>query len=634
MGAELRDLIQGQRIVVFAGAGISMGEPSSLPNWWDLNEWILAALYARVQAEFGIDQDFSKILLDYRNNSNSFPPDYQAQFMEECAGSRYFEALSALDIAVTNRCHTAIASLAHAGHLAAIVTTNFDCLIEAALTRANVLHQVVCAQAEFEQLYRELMVGSVTSLPVIKIHGSTKNVDSMVDTRKQRRRGRSRALNAILAHLLRQYRFLFAGFSGADFEHDKHYLGIWDARDTAPGFIFLFQPGASPKSAVFNLKDHYAEKASLIEVDAAAALESVSATVDTQSPIPAASRPTQEVVQERLSSWSRSLDTWLALRIGAALQEAASLRVNALALLKCGIRQRAADTPEYLLFLADWVRARLRRARYDDIEVRTAIRRLVENGHPLGNYYQLLSDAFSWAGVFGLRSVHTRCLQFTHDYQQLIGEFPPIAAVDAVLIMCQVASLFRELPELKGALRFACAKAEQDGDDVRLAVCRAELVIRLAILGQHDEADVLFNNAMAVAQELTERRVAATAVYAYALMQESRGVYPEAMGTGHLAFQHAIRDELRLGMSRALLIQLRVAAYHGGRANMQFVRDQINHQLPHQFWAHQLEHDLYEAVFARRMQEPDAAQRLVTISSEAQRLGLQWIVAAVAQAAS
>jgi len=96
----LKDLaarLYSERIVMFAGAGISAGPPSSLPNWFVLNGWILNALCDHVGQAFGIEEDCSKILIDYRNKAPLYPPDYQAQFLEECAGNQYFEALTSLE---------------------------------------------------------------------------------------------------------------------------------------------------------------------------------------------------------------------------------------------------------------------------------------------------------------------------------------------------------------------------------------------------------------------------------------------------------------------------------------------------------------------------------------------------------
>ena len=620
--------LSSKRIVIFAGAGISMGPPSSLPNWFALNEWILKALYDRVGQAFGIEEDYSKILLDYRNSSQYYPPDYQAQFLEECAGNRYFEALTALDIEDTNRCHTAITKLAKSGRLAAIVTTNFDRLIEHALDIVDVPYAVASDTTGFASLDEAYQQKDPETLPVVKIHGSTDNLDSLVDTRKQRRRGRAEALNRVLAHLLQRFPFLYAGFSGADFVHDKRYLGIWDAAEVSPGFCYLYQPGNPPKKEVSELKEHYGPKAALFEVDAAEALEYLAGIPPLEPEADSGDEdadPAPVRIQNSIRDWADRLSPWLAARMAAALQEAASLRVNALRILKKAAQQKPEKTEDHLLLSADWVKARLRRARYDDIEMRSAIRNLVNQGHPLGFYYQFISDAFVMSQVTSADAYLKYCRQFAQEHVTLLADHPPTLAVDAVLIISQVASLYGELPELVPALRFACDRAEQNGDDVRLATTRAELAIRLAIDGKLDQAESMVHAAMAVARELQERRVATTTIYAEALIRERRGEYGKAIGSGHMAYEQAVRDELRLCMSRALLVQLRLACRYGGQENVDMAQHQINHGFEHEFWGHSLERELYEAEFAKRSQDPNAKARLAAIADRARSVGMEWI---------
>jgi hypothetical protein len=311
--------------------------------------------------------------------------------------------------------------------------------------------------------------------------------------------------------------------------------------------------------------------------------------------------------------------------MAAALQEAASMRVNALRILKEAVQQGPGHTPEYPLTLADWVKARLRRARYDDPEMRMAIRELVALSHPLGPYYQFLSNAFVMGTIAGADARLMQCRQFAQEYEAWLAGYPPTVAADAVLLMCQVASLYRELPELTSALRFACVLAEQDGDDVRLATAQAELAIRLALGGDLDEAESFLHTARKVAKELWERRVVSTALYAYALIQEYRGQYGEALGSGHLAYEQAVQDELRLCMSRALLVQLRVACRYGGQGNVDFVQRQLSLPFRHEFWAHDLERQLYEAEFAKRCHDPGAPERLTEVGDSARCAGMEWI---------
>jgi hypothetical protein len=80
----------------------------------DIAEWILSGLVER------------------RNKTPYFAPDYMADIIAEEVGMDYFKVVQALDAEETNACHRAVAALAKAGIVRAVVTTNFDRLLNAA----------------------------------------------------------------------------------------------------------------------------------------------------------------------------------------------------------------------------------------------------------------------------------------------------------------------------------------------------------------------------------------------------------------------------------------------------------------------------------------------------------------------
>ena len=104
-----------------------------------------------------------------------------------------------LDIETWNDGHAALAALASTGHLRAVVTTNFDRLIELALDSGRRGPAVYCAPKDFERLPHES--GARRRPSVIKVHGSVGRAETMVDTLRQRVLGRPQALEAALARL-------------------------------------------------------------------------------------------------------------------------------------------------------------------------------------------------------------------------------------------------------------------------------------------------------------------------------------------------------------------------------------------------------------------------------------------------
>jgi NAD-dependent SIR2 family protein deacetylase len=111
---------------------------------------------------------------------------------------KYFELLTAVDSDVYNAFHHQVARAAKAGLVAAIVTTNFDRNFERALEAAGVAYRSLIDTGDFDAFD----LPSVGGTPVIKIHGCCSAPASMVDTRKQRLKGRAKSLQSALITLL------------------------------------------------------------------------------------------------------------------------------------------------------------------------------------------------------------------------------------------------------------------------------------------------------------------------------------------------------------------------------------------------------------------------------------------------
>ena len=84
--------IRKQQLVIMAGAGVSAGTPSKLPNWFQLNQMIVSALGERVDSYVrrpGYSAEV-RASIDSRRDAETFPPDYQAQILEENCGVDYW----------------------------------------------------------------------------------------------------------------------------------------------------------------------------------------------------------------------------------------------------------------------------------------------------------------------------------------------------------------------------------------------------------------------------------------------------------------------------------------------------------------------------------------------------------------
>lgn len=263
------DLVNGtEPFVAFVGAGASAPPPSNVPRWKEFNDLLLECLCERI-AEFTRNRFPAETILEpfrkRRDETNFFAPDFQAQLMEEEVGADYFRVWQSIDTDACGPVHEALAELAARGRLSAVVTTNFDRLIERAFQARGVAHRVVHDQRGFEKLEGELDLAPPGSIPVIKIHGSIEDSESLVDTLKQRLAGRPAPLMKSLQILLRRHAWLYLGFSGADFSYDGRYLGVLDAASEAKGFVFLNPEGRTVEPGVLALAEAYGStKASVI----------------------------------------------------------------------------------------------------------------------------------------------------------------------------------------------------------------------------------------------------------------------------------------------------------------------------------------------------------------------------------
>lgn len=333
------DLVQSKDpFVAFVGAGASAIAPSSLPTWSQFNSLLLEALCDKLTAFSGNRQPTNEMLETFRwrrDKTEFFSPDFQAQLMEEEIGGDYFAVWQSIDSEVYGPVHAGLAELAAKGRLAAIITTNFDRLIEKALTARKQKYQVFHDVPGFERLGELLESGARTQLPVIKIHGSIEDAASLVDTLRQRIVGRPQSLLGALRRLLERHPWLFMGFSGADFSYNRHYLGILDAAPDAKGFVFVAREGSKIEDGVTRLTEMYGtDKSSVVVGNLASWLSDTfklkikPASRSRSAPDPAT------VVRERLAEWTGRLGNMAVVNIICSLLRSAGLDHEALWLLR------------------------------------------------------------------------------------------------------------------------------------------------------------------------------------------------------------------------------------------------------------------------------------------------------------
>jgi hypothetical protein len=292
--------------VAFVGAGASVIPPSSLPTWNGFNNLVLETLLEVLNEYSAGRQPTAEMLATFRERRDKtmfFAPDFQAQLMEDEIGGSYFSIWQSIATDTYGPVHASLAELARRGRLAAIITTNFDQLIEQALTARGQQFRVYHDAAGFATL----AAADPGPLPVIKIHGSIEDTASLVDTLRQRVVGRPPHLQTSITELLRRHPWLFVGFSGADFSYDPHYLGILDAAQEAQGFVFLVRPGTEVQPGVRQIADAYGpDKASIVTGDIVAWPAQQFGLPGFEPPAAPSQDPTP-AIRKRIHDWAMEL---------------------------------------------------------------------------------------------------------------------------------------------------------------------------------------------------------------------------------------------------------------------------------------------------------------------------------------
>jgi len=168
--AELIELFRNGEIWVFAGAGISVN--SGIP--------VVNQLVPEVLGKLGVSEKDIKIYMESRFCFEEF-----VQTLLECSEKEDAQLL--LDLfseGKPNTNHILLAKLVKRGYLKAIVTTNFDLLIERAIEdqglRRGKDFEVFHREEDFEHIYWD------DNKPcVFKIHGSIEDIETMAITLQQ-----------------------------------------------------------------------------------------------------------------------------------------------------------------------------------------------------------------------------------------------------------------------------------------------------------------------------------------------------------------------------------------------------------------------------------------------------------------
>lgn len=256
----LQEGIAQRRLVIFCGAGLSMLYPSCLLSWWDFNRVLLeeAKRYGSelLQSSREATDGIAQLTMD-KLRVETFSDTIVTTF----AGDSYFPVLDVLEGTTINANHIALAELARRGILRAIVTTNFDTLIERAFRTHGVPLTVLADASDYEQ------VPFASACTLYKVHGSVSSPASLVDTVSQKLRGIPIHVRSRLSTLFRQHHVLVVGHSGADLSFGEDYFGFSAIDESTPGITWLVRPGAAPRPGVLGIVERAGSKGAILDAE-------------------------------------------------------------------------------------------------------------------------------------------------------------------------------------------------------------------------------------------------------------------------------------------------------------------------------------------------------------------------------
>ncbi len=234
--------------IVIAGAGISAASPSNLPGWWDYNIILVNQIKRKVLEKY----PEASAILECIDVSKKLPVQCISEvIVEQGAGESYFPLLQLLDGNRPNANHFALADLAYRGELSAVITTNFDTLIENAFRQKGTPLFVSVGESEYYE------APYVKCCRLFKIHGSVYDQTSLIDTIRQKATGLSVVKRQILENVFLNSDVYVIGFSGADLDFDLNYIPLKKALESGSSLTWILRENQTPDGNVTELYNLY-----------------------------------------------------------------------------------------------------------------------------------------------------------------------------------------------------------------------------------------------------------------------------------------------------------------------------------------------------------------------------------------
>jgi hypothetical protein len=512
----------------------------------------------RVTRRSGLSEQFRAVVARRRDSTPFLKPDLQAQLLEDEIGDDYFTALASVDSMNVNSAHKLIAELARQRRVGAIITTNFDCTLERGLESSGVEYALYTSPDDFDRLPDDL-----AHIVVVKVHGSSTQPTTMVDTLRQRLHGLSEALTRWMHARFVKFPTLAVGFSGEDLQYDPNYLSIRPAVADGAECRFLVRDEL-PSVPLRKLADDFPERVSfsrgilskwLFDVVRAERIEHGIADSIAYSDQEVEERRSnaQAALNKSLTQWASSLSRMEVINAVTALLSSAGERLAADHLLrrtwKFYREPEDCSGPAYARYLCNYGETLLRGARFrnpHDRETDFPAWKEAADQDPRQFFFRAMDCGGTDAAV----ARYLLCMFMSGaPVPSVVGEMMPVlerlndtgsgddplslTLMDATFSLAEVLELCALGQACTGLLERAHRSAARRGDEFRRAEAAWRLARNLAFGIQTDAANTervvsLAEECSAIAARLDIRESDAGSTLARSIAAMARRDWPVA----------------------------------------------------------------------------------------------------------
>lgn len=205
------------RIAIFAGAGVSIAAPTSLPSFLSLRNYILEVLLSNTSFP---SEKLTRI------KEMKTKPELLFETIWMYMGNS-INPIRGFHNINPNINHLHLAQLCKQG-VKLILTTNFDDGIERALTKLNLQYYLICGMPDKEESYNDILnkIQNNESIILWKLHGDASQISSLCYTISQvAKLQHSVYIKKALTFILNTYNLFTCGYSGFD---DDIFPALYD----------------------------------------------------------------------------------------------------------------------------------------------------------------------------------------------------------------------------------------------------------------------------------------------------------------------------------------------------------------------------------------------------------------------